>query len=87
MIPMTDKATFCLCRNIDSRELRYLLHKLENIQNIDAEKLKRAVEVKKKYKKRIVLTDKEKEIVERSGKATGLLLNYVLVNEDEGERA
>ncbi|ADC69780.1 conserved hypothetical protein [Methanocaldococcus sp. FS406-22] len=81
------KATFCLCKNIDSRELRYILHKLEGIKIIDAERLKKAIEVKKRYKKRIVLTDKEKEIVERFGKATGLLLNYVLVNEDEGERA
>jgi len=83
---MTEKATFYLCKNIDSRRLRYLLHKLEDLKQLDPVKLRRAVEAKKVCKRTIILTEEEMKICQRFGKATNLYLNYVLVNED-GERA
>ena len=76
---------FYLCRNIDNRKLRYLLHKLENANqiNIDVERLKKALESKKKYKRVITLSEEEDEIIKKHGKATGLLINYQLVDGNE----
>ncbi|WP_457613205.1 DUF2540 domain-containing protein [Methanocaldococcus sp.] len=81
------RATFYLYKNIDGRKLRYLLHKLENVENIDIETLRRAIEAEKKYKRAITLTKEEEAILERLGKSANLLLNCELVKLDEGERA
>ncbi|XRO77326.1 DUF2540 domain-containing protein [Methanocaldococcus sp. 10A] len=81
------RVTFYLYKNVDSRKLRYLLHKLENIENIDIETLKKAMEAKKTYKKAITLTEEEEKILNRLGKSANLLLNCELVKLDEGERA
>ncbi|WP_423792112.1 DUF2540 domain-containing protein [Methanocaldococcus indicus] len=79
------RATFYLCKNIDSRRLRYILHKLENLETINPEILKKVIESKKCYRRTIILTDEELKIYEKYGKAINLYLNYLLVNED-GER-
>jgi uncharacterized protein YktA (UPF0223 family) len=78
---------FYLCKNIDNRKLRYLLHKLEDADNlnIDIERLKKTLESKKRYKRVITLSEEEERIVEKHGKATGLLINYQLVDGDEEE--
>ncbi|ACX72461.1 conserved hypothetical protein [Methanocaldococcus vulcanius M7] len=81
------RATFYLCRNIDGRKLRYLLHRLENVENIDIETLRRAIEAEKKYKRAITLTEEEEAIIQKLGKSANLLLNCELVKLDEGERA
>jgi len=81
------RVTFYLYKNVDSRKLRYLLHKLENINSIDIETLKKAMEAKKTYKKAITLTEEEEKILNRLGKSANLLLNCELVKLDEGERA
>jgi hypothetical protein len=76
---------FYLCKNIDNRELRYYLHKLENLKIIDADRLKKAYESKKPYKISITLSPQEEKIVNKWGKSTNLYVNYVVVDEDEGE--
>ncbi|ACV25384.1 DUF2540 domain-containing protein [Methanocaldococcus fervens] len=81
------RVTFYLCKNIDGRKLRYLLHKLENVENIDIETLRRAIEAEKKFKRSLTLTEEEEAILERLGKSANLLLNCELVKLDEGERA
>ncbi|AEH06280.1 DUF2540 domain-containing protein [Methanothermococcus okinawensis] len=76
---------FYLCKNIDSRKLRYLIHKLENTDtiNLDISRLRKALESKKKYKRVITLSNEEKNIIEKHGKAVGLLINYQLVDGNE----
>ncbi|AAB98357.1 hypothetical protein MJ_0366 [Methanocaldococcus jannaschii DSM 2661] len=81
------RATFYLYKNIDGRKLRYLLHKLENVENVDIDTLRRAIEAEKKYKRSITLTEEEEVIIQRLGKSANLLLNCELVKLDEGERA
>jgi len=76
---------FYLCKNIDSRRLRYYLHKLEEMENIDLETLSKAVGTKKKYKRTLVLTEEEEKIINKLGKSVNLLLNCILVKVDEGE--
>ena len=78
------KATFYLCRNLDNRELRYYLHKLEEIKQIDAEKLKEVIETRKAFKRTITLSKKEEEIIKRFGKAVNVVLNYVILVEGHG---
>jgi hypothetical protein len=78
------KATFYLCRNLDNRELRYYLHKLEFVQQIDAEKLKEVIETRKTFKRTITLSKKEEEIIKRFGKAANIVLNYVILVEGHG---
>ncbi|XRO75241.1 DUF2540 domain-containing protein [Methanocaldococcus sp. 28A] len=78
------KAAFSLCKNIDSRMLRYYIHKLEHLGHIDPLKLKEVIEAKKKYRKIITLSNKEAEILSKYGKASNLYINYLmLVDGDE----
>jgi hypothetical protein len=81
------RVTFYICRDIDSRKLRYFLHKLEGLENIDIDTLRKAIEAKKIYKRAITLTEEEEAILKRLGKSANLLLNCELVKLDEGERA
>jgi hypothetical protein len=81
------RVTFYLCKNIDGRKLRYFLHKLEGLENIDIDTLRKAIEAKKIYKRAITLTEEEEAILKRLGKSANLLLNCELVKLDEGERA
>ncbi|MCQ6254733.1 DUF2540 domain-containing protein [Methanocaldococcus sp.] len=80
------KVTFYLYKNIDSRQLRYHLHKLEDLKQIDPEKLKKVVEARKRCKRTIILTEEERKIYQRFGKATNLYLNYVILVNEDGER-
>lgn len=80
---MTSKS-FSLVKNVDYREIRYGIYKLQNLKYIDPFKLKKVMEAKKKYRKTITLSDKEQEILNKYGKASGLYLNYILM-EDKNE--
>ena len=81
---MTSSKSFSLVKNVDYRELRYGIYELQNLKYIDPFKLKKVMEAKKKYRKTITLSDKEKEILNKYGKASGLYLNYILM-EDKNE--
>jgi hypothetical protein len=81
---MASSKSFSLAKDVDYRELRFGIYKLQNLKNIDPLKLKKVVEAKKKYRKTITLSDKEQEILDKYGKASGLYLNYVLMD-DENE--
>jgi hypothetical protein len=77
---------FYLCKNIDSRRLRYYLHKLEEMETVDLETLSKAVSTKKKYKRTLIITEEEERIINKLGKSANLLVNCVLVKADEGEQ-
>ncbi len=82
---MPRSKTFYVYKEMDSRELRYYLHKLENLKSIDADRLKKAYESKKPYKVSITLSPQEEKIVDKWGKSTNLYVNYVVVDDDEGQ--
>jgi hypothetical protein len=81
---MTKKLSISTIKDVDSRMLRYYIHKLENLGPIDPLKLKEVIEAKKKYRKIITLSNKEAEILSRFGKASNIYINYLmLVDGDE----
>jgi len=70
-----------LITDMDCRTARYMLHKLENIDKIRPEILKRAVELDKSFRRTITLSDVEEKIYEKYGKATNLMVNYAIIAE------
>ncbi|MBP2143930.1 hypothetical protein J2127_001099 [Methanococcus voltae] len=62
---------------IDSRDVRYFLHKIEELKEINPEYLVQAVKYEKKHKVSITLSEREAKIVEKYGKATDILINYL----------
>ncbi|AEF96079.1 DUF2540 domain-containing protein [Methanotorris igneus] len=80
------RMTFYLCKNVDSRRLRYYLHKLENLKELDPEMFKKVIESKKECRRTITLTEEEIKICEKYGRATNLYLNYVIMVSEDGER-
>ncbi len=81
---MTSSKSFSLLKDLDHRQLRYYLHKLEELKNIDPILFKKVVEGEKRYRKTLTLSDKEQDILDKYGKASGLYLNYIiLVDSDE----
>ncbi|AVB75892.1 DUF2540 domain-containing protein [Methanococcus maripaludis] len=76
---------FYLVKDVDSRALRYYLHKLENLTSINPERLKNLVESKKNYKRTIKLSKQEQNITDKFGKATNILVNYLIIEAEQNE--
>ena len=81
---MGDTITLGLIENVDRRTARYILHKVEDMNAISPDILKKATEPKKQFRKTLSLSDIEKKIVEKHGKATSLLMNCYIVMNREG---
>jgi len=75
------KKQFHLIKNIDSRALRYYLHKIEHLEFVNPEKLREVTELKG-FRRTLILSEQEERIIEKYGKATNLLVNYAIY---EGE--
>ncbi|AVB75905.1 hypothetical protein HNP87_001473 [Methanococcus maripaludis] len=75
------KQHFTLIREMDARTLRYYFHKLENIENIDPEQLAEVVKAPKQHKRPLSLSKEEEKIIEKFGRATNLLVNYIIMTE------
>ncbi|WP_018153486.1 DUF2540 domain-containing protein [Methanothermococcus thermolithotrophicus] len=73
---------FTLYKNIDSRRLRFILHQLQDLNTIDTHTLIEVSKLKKKYEKKLTLIDEEIEIVEKYGRKTNELLNYIIYMEE-----
>jgi len=73
---------FMLYRNIDSRKLRFMLHNLPKLNNIDPPTLVEVARLKKTYEKKLTLIDEEINIIETYGRKTNELLNYMLYKEE-----
>jgi len=71
-----------LYRNIDSRKLRFMLHNLPKLNNIDPPTLVEVARLKKTYEKKLTLIDEEINIIETYGRKTNELLNYMLYKEE-----
>ena len=71
-----------LYRNIDSRKLRFMLHNLPKLNNIDPPTLVEVARLKKTYEKKLTLIDDEIKIIETYGRKTNELLNYMLYKEE-----
>ena len=71
-----------LYRNIDSRKLRFMLHNLPKLNNIDPPTLVEVARLKKTYEKKLTLIDEEIKIIETYGRKTNELLNYMLYKEE-----
>ena len=71
-----------LYRNIDSRKLRFMLHNLPKLNNIDPPTLVEVARLKKTYEKKLTLIDEEIKIIETYGRKTNELLNYMLYREE-----
>ncbi|ABR55527.1 conserved hypothetical protein [Methanococcus vannielii SB] len=76
---------FYLVKDVDSRALRYYLHKLESLTSVNPEKLKNLVESKKNYKRTIKLSKQEQGITDKFGKATNILVNYLIIEAEQNE--
>jgi hypothetical protein len=51
---------------------------MEHVKNIPTHVIAKVKELKKKYDKRLTLTDKELEIVEEFGKGSNFILNCII---------
>ena len=69
---------FNVYTNLSLRELRFFLHQMEHVKNIPTHVIAKVRSLKKKYDKRLTLTDKELEIVEEFGKGSNFILNCII---------
>ncbi len=77
---------FKLIKDIDNRDLRYYIHKLENFKPPDPVLLSKVYNTKKTHLKRITLSSKEQEILNKYGKAASLYLNYIIMVDANEEK-
>jgi hypothetical protein len=77
---------FKLIKDIDNRDLRYYIHKLENFKPPDPVLLSKVYNAKKTHLKKITLSNKEQEIINKYGKAASLYLNYIIMVDTNEEK-
>ncbi|MBP2202154.1 hypothetical protein J3E07_001595 [Methanococcus voltae] len=68
---------FYTVEKLDSKDIRYFLHKIDEIKEINPQYLTSCMNPKTKHKVSITLSEREAKIVEKYGKATNVLINYL----------
>nr|WP_176580250.1 DUF2540 domain-containing protein [Methanococcus maripaludis] len=69
---------------MDAKAVRYYFHKLENLNDeIDLDILIKAITTNKPFKRPLTLTEEEEGIINRYGRATNTLTNYMILKESK----
>ncbi|ABO35476.1 hypothetical protein MmarC5_1178 [Methanococcus maripaludis C5] len=77
---------FSIYLAITPLELRFFLHELAHLDSIDLDILSEVAHLEKNTKIRLTLTEEDKKIVEKYGKLTNSLLNYVILDHTDKVR-
>jgi len=84
---MNQKLHLSLIEPLDVLAVRFYFHQIQNIEFVDVEKLGKVSKMPKKCSRTLKLSDEEQRIIEKTGKITNHLVNYVILIERENQRA
>lgn len=80
MITMKKNYLFSIYLAITPLELRFFLHELAHLENVDTNTLSEVEHLEKNTKIRLTLTEADRKIIQKYGKLTNSLLNYVILD-------